>query len=693
MALPLPASAAEPPDRRTWLDEVVTTAHRSTGPAFSSPYIVNVVDLASFTTNRQPRTMTKALEGVPGIMVQKTGHAQGSPYIRGFTGFRNVLLVDGVRFNNSVFRDGPNQYWNLIDPYTIERLEVVKGPSSILYGSDAVGGAVNAILRQPDDYGDGFQWSRQFFTRVSTAERSYALRGEVNATYEGWLGLLVGGTWRDYGDVTGGRFVGKQEWTGYQAPSGDLKSMIGLGQHTTLTIAHYRTRQNDAWRTHKTVKGVSWRGTTVGSEAKRVLDQDWSLTYVRLAAEDLGGLLDGYQVTLSFQEMDERRYRVKSNSTSDRQGFDVDTYGIDAQFESPSPIGDWTYGVEYYHDDVSSFANKYNADGSLKSREIQGPIGDNSTYDLLGVYAQDELAITDRLTVTLGGRYAYAHAKSEAVKDPTTGGRMSVNEHWDTVIGSGRVSYFVDENEHINLFGGVSQGYRAPNLSDLTRLDTARTNEIETASPNVQPEYFLTYEVGAKAKYDNVAAQAAYFITDIKDMIVRTPTGSIIGGDNEVTKKNAGDGYVHGVELEARYRFRPQWTTFGNFTWMYGEVSTYPTSAPVTATEPLDRIMPPTGQIGLRWDHPDERFWLETVCTIAGDADQLSTRDKSDTQRIPPGGTPGYFTFDLRGGWRIRDGIEAWAGLENLTNTAYRIHGSGVNEPGINFIFGLKWKF
>jgi hemoglobin/transferrin/lactoferrin receptor protein len=126
---------------------------------------------------------------------------------------------------------------------------------------------------------------------------------------------------------------------------------------------------------------------------------------------------------------------------------------------------------------------------------------------------------------------------------------------------------------------------------------------------------------------------------------------------------------------------------------MYGEVDTFPTSAPVTRREPLSRLMPPTGHVGLRWNQPNNKLWVETVFTVAGEADPLSTRDQADTQRIPPGGTPGYFTVDLRGGYKVTEGLEIWAGLENLTNEDYRIHGSGVNEPGINFKMGMKWRF
>ena len=89
-------------------------------------------------------SVPEALSETPGVLVQQTAHGQGSPYLRGFTGFRTVALVDGIRLNNSTFRDGPNQYWSTIDALAITRLEVVKGPASVMYGSDAVGGTVNA---------------------------------------------------------------------------------------------------------------------------------------------------------------------------------------------------------------------------------------------------------------------------------------------------------------------------------------------------------------------------------------------------------------------------------------------------------------------------------------------------------------------------------------------------------------------
>jgi hemoglobin/transferrin/lactoferrin receptor protein len=256
-----------------------------------------------------------------------------------------------------------------------------------------------------------------------------------------------------------------------------------------------------------------------------------------------------------------------------------------------------------------------------------------------------------------------------------------------------RGTYHLDKAGHWNVYGGVSQGFRAPNLSDLTRFDIARTKEIETPAPDLKPERFLSYEVGAKAEYNDFALHAAYFYTTIEDLIVRQPTGKIIGGNNEVTKKNAGQGFVHGVELAPSWRFHPQLTAFGWLTWMDGRIEDFPTAAPRLQREPLSRLMPTTAQAGLRWDHPDKRLWAEVTGTFADAQDRLSADDARDTSRIPPGGTPGYGVLAMRTGYQVTKNVDVTFAIENITNKDYRIHGSGINEPGRDFIFGLEMRF
>ena len=678
--------AADP----VFLDPIIITATRTERSLFETPASASVV-AAEDIDERQYRTVPEILRDTPGVMVQKTGHGQGSPYIRGFTGFRTLLLIDGVRLNNSVFRDGPNQYWNTIDPYSIERLEIVKGPSSVLYGSDAIGGTVNVITKGPRRSGDGYETGGRASYRVSTAERSHTGRGELSLAVSPELGLFAGGTVRHYGDLQSGD--GRQPMTGYDELDGDLKLEYQIDPDLHLVLAHQSVDLDDAWRTHKTVFGVPFEGTTVGDEQRRVLDQNRELTYARLRATRLSGFIDAASLTVSLHTQSEERDRVRADGRRDVQGFEVNTYGLAGQLESHTPVGHWTYGLEYYRDTVDSYRRDFDAGGALTNVRVQGPVADEATYDLFGAYIQNDLAPSSDLDLVLGARYNFARADADRVADPDTGGVLSITEDFDALIGSARFLYRLDKNERWALFGGVSQGFRAPNLSDLTRFDTARSSEIETPTTGLDPERFLAYEIGARTAQENFSAQASYHYTDISDMIIRQPTGAIVDGANEVTKRNSGDGYVHGVELEARYRFHPNFSTFGWFAWLDGEVDTFPTSAPVSRREPLSRLMPPTGQIGLRWDAPERDKWIEGVVTIAGSQDDLSTRDAADDQRIPPGGTPGYTVVTLRGGWEITDGVTVSAALENLTDENYRVHGSGVNEPGINLIVGVELTF
>jgi hemoglobin/transferrin/lactoferrin receptor protein len=113
----------------------------------------------------------------------------------------------------------------------------------------------------------------------------------------------------------------------------------------------------------------------------------------------------------------------------------------------------------------------------------------------------------------------------------------------------------------------------------------------------------------------------------------------------------------------------------------------------VIVREPISRLMPMTGQIGLRFDSTRRDIWLEALLTLADEQDELSARDMGDDQRIPPGGTPGYAVLTFRGGWEINHSLTLTAAVENVTDENYRVHGSGVNEPGINFILGVDYAF
>lgn len=672
--------------------KVITATQIETEP-HKLPFITSVYTRQDYE-EMLPRTLPQWMSEVPGVMVQKTAYGQLSPFIRGLTGFRTLLLVDGIRVNNSVFREGPNQYWGTVDPLSVGQLEVVKGPASVLYGSDSIGGTVNARTRGREDYGEGSDMDGSAFYRYGSAEDSHVGRAEISGDIIENGGLYVGATVKSFGDITAGPALGDRPHTGYDEQDVDAKFDYFLHSNVKLTLAHQTVIQDDIWRTHSTIYGDTWQGLEHGSDQRRSTDQRRHLTYAQFNAIDLHGLFKSVNISVSDHVQEEKQYRIRSDNRADHSGMEVDTLGASMRLESPTRIGTWVYGITFYRDRVDSYALKYNSDGTFNEKAIQGPVADDSTYDLIGIYAQNQLPSWGPMDFTVRARYDRAEADIGRMQDPVSGEATSFSRSWDSVVGSARAVAHLDPQDHWLLFGGASQGFRAPNLSDLSRLDIAGSGQIETPSIDVDPELYLMYEIGIKTKYKRFNLQAGYYYTDIDGMIIREPTGQVVEGLNEVTKRNSGDGFIQGIELEGHFHVTADLIARGAFSWMDSEITVYPTSDPtVTEIEPISRMMPNTGLLALRWEPEEKPYWAEVSCTMAARQDKLSSRDISDTQRIPPGGTPGYTVWTLRTGWRINDIITVSADIENLFDEDYRIHGSGINEPGRNFILSGTFRF
>ena len=386
---------------------------------------------------------------------------------------------------------------------------------------------------------------------------------------------------------------------------------------------------------------------------------------------------------------DETEKRVPSNGRLRRQGFDDDVLGSFIQAEKDSDLGLLTLGVEYYRDSIDSFFSEYEIDGSLRVQRPRGPVADDATYDLLGIYAQDVFSLSDRLELTAGGRLNYAGADAGVVDpDPTDANDIAaLSEDFSAAVGSLRATYRI--NDGWNLYGGVSEGFRAPNLSDLTRFDVSRSGELEVPAPGLEPEEYTSLELGTRISRDNFEAYAAIHHNVIDGLIVRSPTGEVIDGLPVVTKENSADGFVRGFELGGSWLVAERMSVFGALAWLDGEADNPATGNP----EPLSRLMPLTGLLGVRWVSEDDTWWVEGTLTMVKGQDKLSARDAGDTQRIPPGGTPGFSVISIRGGRELFEDCDLFLGLENIADKDYRNHGSGQNEPGLNAVIGVDWKF
>ena len=670
------------------LDPITIIAPSNEVAQFDVPYSTSVVSSKRAINQLQVKTVQDAFRYEPGVSLQQTSIGQVSPYIRGFTGYRTLLNVDGIRVNNATMREGPNQYWGTIDPLMVDSFEMIRGSNSSLYGSDAIGGTVNLYTQSWEDRPDGKNYGGRVYYRFGSADMSNIGRLEFGGKYGNW-DAIVGGSGKVFQNLTTGGGQDNPN-TSYDQESMNAKFRYHINDTDLITIAQQYDNQDDVWRTHSTIYGVPFKGTAVGNRLERSLDQSRLLTYGRYEGSNKG-FMDKTSLTFSYQEMDEDQLDVTRTYTAETFNFKDNTFGVQARASTNTKIGVLDYGVEYYHDDV-------NSDGTItdpKTRRVtnkrQGTVADDSSYNQVGVYLQDTYNWKD-FELTAGGRYSYSGVHlGKGFNDSTKKNVDNFNNSWSTGTGNGRLLYHLTEN--VNLFTGVSQGWRAPTIYNLSGVDFARSNEIQTYSLGLKPEKFITYDAGFKTQFSHFDTLATYFYTDITDMIDRAPTGQKSGNNVVVEGRNAGKGHIQGVELQGNYYFNENWRTFANYTWTEGTVLGYPGITQQTELSSISKMIPMNGTFGIHWTSDNTKFWAESTLSAVAEQSRLSVADKLDTQRIPPGGTPGYVLVGLRGGWNPIHDLRTTLAVENLTDAKYRVHGSGINGPGLQVVLSLDYRY
>ena len=691
LAVSLPAFA------QSYLDPLLVTAARMEQAASETAYSTEVID-ADFIRDQNRRTLPDALQYTPGVLVQKTAHGHGSPFIRGFTGRQNLLLVDGVRLNNSTLRSGPVQYWNTVDPLSIDRLELIKSQGSVLYGSDAAGGTLNAFTKSSDfrkqTADHAYAAGSASYEFRANGQGSHLGRLETEAGVGGKFGVWLGLSAKDFGDIDDSA-VGRMEGTGYPEQDLDFRTDWAVTADSTLTLAHQYVNQDAISRWHRTLNNPGWEHdghvAAPGLWDSNTYDQERSLSYLRYAGENpqAGVAIQRWNAILSFQTADDSEFqnRNPADDSIRRSHIELETTGVDLSLESDIGPGTLVYGFDFYHDEVDSSGEKNNSAGTAYKESL--PVADDSEYDLLGTFAQYLWKPSASLEITAGTRYTRAEASLGRFYNLASVLEPSQSQDWDSIVGSLRGLYRIDSCW--SLFGGVSQAFRAPNLDDLTGNMTAKSGSAALGSTNVDPEEFLTYELGTRHQSDATSLGFSVFYTDVNDLITAVP---LVAGGKDTINTNASNGYVYGVELEGAWNFHPQWLLSGFGAWQDGR-----TDSPEFIGGPVDdksmaRLLPLTGSVALRWTDPSSKYWIEGRLLAAATEDRISSTDQAaDNQRIPTDGTPGYIVASLHAGWKVNENLDLTCGIENLTDEDYRNHGSGQNEPGLSGIINarLSW--
>lgn len=681
-----------PPDSAVRMPDIVVTATRSEFVRDLESPTATHSDTAGAASRAAGRVAADLLRTVPGVHVQQTSAGQGAVVLRGLVGNQVLLMVDGIPMNNGTYRDGPGQYLATIDPETIARIEVVRGPASVLYGSDAQGGVVNVITR-PHPNGLGLTLGGALQASSSNrGARGRLSAGYGTATWQARLGVSV----QSASDLRAGSPVNAQTPSGFDAWGADARIDYAPNVVHRLTVGVQQWTMEDVPRYDRY---WDFRAPALGPDYQyQFSPQTRQLGYARYAFRSGAAAVRRLTATASLAVQREglTRQRWAADTTpSPRIDFtrdDVLTPGVSLLGESQFPVADrpltLTWGAEGYHDVLNSHGERQNVvDGSVTPTERQtatGPIPsgrypDGATMARVGLFLEADAPVTTWLRLSAGGRWSGFRSVAEVGTD--LGGRVE-NSASALTGQAGAVARII---QPLDLTLRLAQGFRAPNLYDLTNVG-AVPGGVVVPNPNVGAERSLTYEAGLRVHAPTTVGEIVVYRTMIDGFIDRVPAAfngdTLFEGERVYQGQNVGDARLWGIEAEAIQQLGPVELrgtllyTFGKQTLADGTV------------EPMAKIPPLSGTAEARWWGPNRTWWVAYRLGWATLQDRLAARDLDDS-RIQSGGTPGFATHSLVASATLARQFTLSLGLENLTDALYRTHASGVDAPGRNVWVGM----
>jgi outer membrane receptor protein involved in Fe transport len=384
------------------------------------------------------------------------------------------------------------------------------------------------------------------------------------------------------------------------------------------------------------------------------------------------------QARLSYQRIDDdRRLRDRGATVETRERNRAHTFGLGIDAVAALGVHNvLSYGVELSHDRVGS--SRLDHDGLSGNEEVAvSRYPDGAAMSSLGLYAQDEWAVHPRLRLVPGVRLSGFDLDIPAA-DREVPARLRL------AALSGGLGALVALVSGINLAANAGRGFRAPNVFDLSSLGNRPGNRYQIPNPDLKPESILGVDAGVKLAFAGLSGELFGFYSSYRDRIEAAPTGDLDPAGRQLVRSiNVSRVDLVGAEAALGARLPGRLALSTNLSYTHGR-----DRLADGRSVPADRIPPLNLRVGLLW-RPDERLFAEGFVRAAGRQDRLSERDLTDA-RINPAGTPGWSTLNLRLGGQLLRHLRALASLENLLDTGYREHGSGMYASGFSATLTLE---
>ncbi|MDP2337927.1 MAG: TonB-dependent receptor [Bacteroidota bacterium] len=702
------------------IDEIVVSASRREQSRLEIPNKIITISRKDVDF-QNPQTAADLLEYKSGVFVQKSQMGGGSPMIRGFSANRLLLVVDGIRMNNAIYRNGNLQNVISLDAGSIESTEVIFGPGSVIYGSDALGGVMSYQTLKPKlSSSEEYNHRGSVFFRYSGANSEKTIHGDVNFGLAKWA-ALASLTYTDFGDLRMGtngpteylrpQYVFKnsmrnsgsdqiiensdprnQVYTGYSQFNSMLKLRFRPNEKLNLNYAFHSSKTSDIPRYDRLIQyskdKLKYGDWYYGP-------QIWDLHSFQLGYTEKTGFFDRIIMLAGWQNYTESRFDRKLNKSDlSVRTENVGIFSLNVDLDKTiNEKHVFYYGLEGTFNRIGSKGISRNlATGDQKNLDTRYPDGSHTSS--LAAYISYNWLLSHQFTLHAGGRYTLATLKGKFSTEFYDFPYSEFSNTHDATTGNLGLVYHPTDNWQLN--ASVSTGFRSPNIDDMAKVFESTPGNVMVPNPDLKPEYARNIEFGIIRRFQKLAKfELDAFYTYLNDAMVRSDFSfngkDSILYDGALSKVealvNADYATIYGGSFSMELFLAPQISMKNSMSYTWGEDS---------FGDPIRHAAPFFGSSHL--SYLAEKYKLDLYARFNGEISNAnlspSEKEKPEIYAIDANGqpySPAWWTLNLKTSFLLFRNLSANVGLENILNKRYRPYSSGIVSAGRNLIVSLKY--
>ena len=708
------------------LQDVVIYANKF--PTLSKNIVQRVVALTDKVLLQQQANTADILTASGQVFVQKSQAGGGSPVVRGFEASRVLLMVDGVRMNSAIFRAGHLQNIITVDNMILDRVEIIYGPSSTLFGSDALGGVVNLFTKQPQLFKSNlvskkapWKTNGNLVYRFGNGQNEQRQHVDLNIANNRWA-FLTSVTKSNFGDMRQGNkrlaaypdfgkrlfYVARENNTDVikdNSASVNIQKLSGYNQIDLLQKVLFKPNDNTEHLLNVQVSNSSdinrYDRLTETSKGLPVFSEWYYGPQVRnmigykLTKSKLNGYFQKLTTNINYQQLEESRItrRFKSNN-KDYRFEAVDIFGLNMDLLHQGKSSTLNIGVESYYNDVSSTAYRNNIATNVRSaiatRYSDGPTN-MSNYAL---YAQHTQFLNGNWVLNSGLRLNNVQLNAN-FKDTALMRFPFTDANQNNTALTGNLGMAYNGADGLRVSFGVSSGFRAPNVDDLTKVFDTRTGYVVVPNKDLKPEYTHDAELNVSKTTSNYSIGASLFYTWFRNALVvdkfkwNNASAILYQGimSDVYATQNKAKAIVYGFNVNGSANLSPNTTLAATYNYTKG---TYQNGL---VEMPLDHIPPTYGRVGLK--HDIKKFSAELFTIFNGwkRIEDYNLNGEDNEIYATKDGMPAWQIWNINTNYQLTKKLNFSFQIENIADLNYRYFASGVSALGRNYIVQARYSF